>query len=726
MKMFNFLGMIAIIFSFLLVGAPIKFNCMILSLAIIALGIVLTIYKVYTGKKFYTCKKIDLVVVIFLIAPIIPLTFTTYYSLVETLILLLKNIAFFNVYYLIRESLGEDKRNKKYLIAGVIVGGYVLAILGIAERIGASVFNYYVDFFKIIITEKDPLNKRMPSIVGYQNAFAIIMAVDLLICLSNWKNHKILYSLLSLIFFVCFAWAFSRIAIIVFAFLLFIYIVFVKKIIKFRYVLFIGLLGFLILEIGFTFDRPLVLFQPGEKNNYVKRKVTENAEKCQKYTFVFDIEAESDNAKSENYIIIINERDLNGNILDSHAMKVDNMKCRKEMEIISSDSTEFIDVAFQSINVKLQKKLKINAFYVNGEKQSLSYVFLPDDIAEQLKNITLKNSSVTLREKYIADGIRIIKDHFLLGIGGKGWKNIYNDYQNEAYGTIETHSFLTDTFINTGIVGFGALIIILIYVFVKIIKKKENITLFDIAFLLLILHSWVDFDMSFYCIGILWIVLLGMRVSEDNEEKKVEFEKSENDEENKKEPCMQLIKIDNKMNKKTCLICIGVILLNFAGATTAVLAKNYQRHNNYLWAQIYNCTREENYCGTIDYIKEYHKYEKREEFNGLLMQIDYSKLDDSRMEDVYNDLKSRKVTAVTSFNIEKNNVLRRILRTCTNEEWLLKFADMVIENNDEVVANITDRSKNKLKQRYVIGFLEENQSLYDLALEIRGKSTNEQ
>ncbi len=701
MKLIKILGMIAIIFSFLMVGSPLSFNCLPLSMAIIAFGTILVFYKIYKRKPIYTCKKIDLVVLIFFIAPVIPLFLNKYYSLVDTLNLLLKNISFFNIYFFVRELLGEDKKNIKFLYAAILVGGYVLALLGIAGMFGSKIFTPYVRLFKIVLPHTN--SNRMPSIVGYENAFAIIMAVDLLICINNWKNHKALYSVLFLLYFGCFALAFSRISIILLMGLLFLYIVFVKKVIKFRYILFVVLLACLVLEIGLTFDRPLKMFNQGDVIDFYKRIITVNAKANTDYTFELDIDAKSENNVYEDYCIFIRERDLAGDIIINHILDVDNMNGRRVMKIITTEDTQILDIGFICNDSELQRGLTINGLYVNGEKIPLSYTLLPDGMVEQLKNINWKNASVIGRLNFIRDGINIIKDHYLFGIGGNGWRHIYNDYQEENYGALEAHSFIIDTFINTGLVGFITLIIILLYAFINILRKKEKISIVDIAFILLTLHSFVDFDMSFYCVAVLWTTLLAMNISnKDKEQKKT-----------------------NGKDKKTYVLCAGVILLNFMGLITGVVDKNVRLNNYIRMSEISSNINDKEYSNAIDIMKQHHKTEKSEKFTEYLIVMNYADLDNEQLEFVYDFIKNRKLTVITSFNIERNNIIKRVLTTSTNDEWKQKFAEIVIEENDKMKANISDRTRNKLRPKNITGFLEEQESLYQMALGIRGNAVDE-
>ena len=116
-----------ILLSFILIGSPLKYNCLELNIIVIAVGTILGIYKII--KKEITIKKIDIAILIFYITPVIPLLFNTYSSLQETLITLVRNISLFNIYYIAKEILKEKDVNAEKILNAITISGVILVIL---------------------------------------------------------------------------------------------------------------------------------------------------------------------------------------------------------------------------------------------------------------------------------------------------------------------------------------------------------------------------------------------------------------------------------------------------------------------------------------------------------------------------------------------------------------------------------------------------------------------
>ena len=79
MNVLTLISTIILIFSFILVGLPVKYNCIGLNIAIILIGIILAGYKLFFKKEKFTITKTDLLVLLFCIVPTLPVIFKTYY-----------------------------------------------------------------------------------------------------------------------------------------------------------------------------------------------------------------------------------------------------------------------------------------------------------------------------------------------------------------------------------------------------------------------------------------------------------------------------------------------------------------------------------------------------------------------------------------------------------------------------------------------------------------------
>ena len=88
------------------------------------IGTIYILYKLFIKNEKILSKKIDIIILIFFLSPIIPLAFRTYSSLEETLISIIKYISLFNLYILLKDTL---IKKENWSINLIIAGGTILA-----------------------------------------------------------------------------------------------------------------------------------------------------------------------------------------------------------------------------------------------------------------------------------------------------------------------------------------------------------------------------------------------------------------------------------------------------------------------------------------------------------------------------------------------------------------------------------------------------------------------
>lgn len=134
-----------------------------------------------------------------------------------------------------------------------------------------------------------------------------------------------------------------------------------------------------------------------------------------------------------------------------------------------------------------------------------------------------EDKSLTERFTMYKDSLKIIKNNILLGTGGRGWLYNYKDVRSYDYTVSEIHSYILQLIIDNGIFAGMLWLIIVIYALVQILKrvKNNNIRATDFAFILLTLHSLLDFDLSFYVILVIWYILYSIVIKKEND--KVDF-----------------------------------------------------------------------------------------------------------------------------------------------------------------------------------------------------------
>lgn len=141
---------------------------------------------------------------------------------------------------------------------------------------------------------------------------------------------------------------------------------------------------------------------------------------------------------------------------------------------------------------------------------------LPDKIAARFENINLQQHSVLERFTFYKDGLHVAEDYPLLGGGGGAWQAVYEQYQNNPYWSRQAHSFFVQVLVETGWIGLIALLALLAFVyslyirsFIRYPELRGSHFIFFILSLSLLIHSAIDFDMSYLFISALVFISLG-------------------------------------------------------------------------------------------------------------------------------------------------------------------------------------------------------------------------
>lgn len=142
--------------------------------------------------------------------------------------------------------------------------------------------------------------------------------------------------------------------------------------------------------------------------------------------------------------------------------------------------------------------------------------FLPENVANRLENINFNQHSVLERSTFYKDAFKVVRDYPLLGTGGGGWTAVYEQYQNNPYVSRQAHSYFIQSLVEIGWVGFFFLIAFIIAVYliyirlhIKHIHLRGNHFVFFIFSSVLLIHSLIDFDMSYIYLSILVFFCMG-------------------------------------------------------------------------------------------------------------------------------------------------------------------------------------------------------------------------
>ena len=274
------------------------------------------------------------------------------------------------------------------------------------------------------------------------------------------------------------------------------------------------ILAVVVWNIGIRMTEPLVIFN-GESISDVTKDVI-NIQPNTEYNFEFDIISKTAHKYTETdvYEIQVCERNKYDDIILTHEIEVGNFEGIQNIEFTSSEYTYKVQVKFRSKSRLAQRGLTINSLKVNGVEEPLNYKFLPTKIVDKVKDIGLSTISVTERFEYMKDSCKLIGQYGLLGIGADGWKDRQKEVQDYFNFANEIHSYPLEVFCEFGIVGFIGIVGIIVEIFLLVftlIKNKERKSLrigIVLAISTLLLHSFMDFELSFMYLLIVLFSLL--------------------------------------------------------------------------------------------------------------------------------------------------------------------------------------------------------------------------
>jgi tetratricopeptide (TPR) repeat protein len=153
---------------------------------------------------------------------------------------------------------------------------------------------------------------------------------------------------------------------------------------------------------------------------------------------------------------------------------------------------------------------------------------LPDNVRTRVENINFQQHSVLERGTFYKDAVKLFQDYPVFGAGGGAWSALYEKYQNNPYVSRQAHNFFLQYLVETGIVGMTILLLFLFAVFWIFIRSHRNNgkdssdrrMVFYIVAVSLLIHSMIDFDLSYVYLGILLFLSLGAMISGNMKELK--------------------------------------------------------------------------------------------------------------------------------------------------------------------------------------------------------------
>lgn len=245
-------------------------------------------------------------------------------------------------------------------------------------------------------------------------------------------------------------------------------------------------------------------------------------EKETDYVFEFDVKSSLENPYSYGVIIrSYNEKNEFQEIYKEFSAISDEFQNKKIKfsTLQDTDRLLFFLYNYETDSYTIYKNVVLKDSFGNAIKKYERFKYIPDAITNRFKNFDLKSISITSRSQFMKDGMKIFKDYPFVGAGGGAWKNLYRKYQSYPYNTTEVHNFYVQYAVEVGILGLAVLSIILIQLFIgfiKSIKNKSDYLLVYCAVLLLLIHSFIDFNLSLPAVAFILWILIGILNNDSN------------------------------------------------------------------------------------------------------------------------------------------------------------------------------------------------------------------
>lgn len=277
-----------------------------------------------------------------------------------------------------------------------------------------------------------------------------------------------------------------------------------------------------------TLKGPLELSSAEES---VRRSFYVEPEK--EYRLTFNVEATGDADGKNAYRIIIASRDFAGTInsIDTPIATVEGQATNgvEEREIVFKaplgSRTASVTFSGQAPGAKVVfHEAKIAPVDLAGKEKSiaLKYKFIPESFYSRYDDAKETRSAIE-RTIFYKDGFKAIADggHWVIGAGGGAWPLLYFGYQSYLYWTTQAHTYIVQIGLECGIIGFAALVLLIAALAAGLAnelrrRKQEDVqnsvmqaAVFT-AIAMMLLHSFMDFDLSLSAVFLLLWELLAL------------------------------------------------------------------------------------------------------------------------------------------------------------------------------------------------------------------------
>lgn len=516
-----FVIIVTIIMLNMFIGSNIKEPIWIIQAIVSAFtAIYLIIKKIQKTKNVVIKRKIDIAVLVFMISTTIPLIFNTYVSLEGTINFILKYWSIYGLYILVNNIVIGDNKKINIVVNTLIFSSVIVIIFGFDK----FTFNIFTKIYEIL-NSVNIEDTRMISTFGYANtlaaylSFVIVLAIGQFVKNKDNIKNRIIYGIYILLAIITIILTQSKMVLAIDALIILLFIIFQiknKKISK-KWI-FVGIIGielfFIYFLIAINIDKPLVVTD--EEKTCVIRGIESNTD----YNLYFNIDANTDKTYDVFKIKIVEvNRYFTEKVLAR--FNLGDFTGTKSLNIHTGDLVDHIEIRIEN---ELNQEITINDFRINGKKYILEYKIIPEPLVRVFTTFNFKNSSVWQRADFWQDSLDIIKDNWLFGAGGNAWRMLYGQVQDYLYYAKEAHSYILEVWMSFGIVGIASYIIIIILtiksvinIFKKQDKKNNNILIIAIGLSIILIHSCMDFDMSYLIIEMIVFMFIAILNKDETE-----------------------------------------------------------------------------------------------------------------------------------------------------------------------------------------------------------------
>lgn len=513
--------LITIILLNIFIGSNIKQPIWIIQTIVSIFSLLyLIIKKVQKEPNIIIKGKIDIAVLLFMLSTMIPLLLGKQVSLEGTINFILKYWSVYGFYILVR-NIVTDYKQVKTIINTLIISSIIPIIFGYDKILGFNVFEPFLDFINAVKIE----DVRMISTFGYANTYAAYLGLTTSLAIAQFLNNKskkfkILYGIYILISSITILLTQSKFVLALIAFIIFLFIIKGikdKKITK-KWIIagIIAIIAFFIyFFVAIQISKPLEITE--DEHTCVIRGIESNT----KYKFEFNIDAVTDKTYNVFEINIVEvTRYFSEKTIGT--LSFAEFSGNKTINIETDEQIDHIEIRIKN---QLNQKITINDFKINDERYILEYKIIPEEVVRVFTTFNFKNSSVWQRTDYWRDGAEIIKDHWLFGAGGNTWRTLYGQKQDYLYYAKEVHCYILEVWMSFGLLGIISYIFI-IAIFIQngyeLLKNNKdnkeiyrNISAIIIGISIIIIHSLMDFDMSYLIIEMIFYMILAI-ISKDD------------------------------------------------------------------------------------------------------------------------------------------------------------------------------------------------------------------